>query len=238
MRKLLLIAAFVAASLATPAFAADLPMKAAPVVTPHWNWTGLYVGAHFGGAFGNQKGSEVDGTNVISAEATGFLGGLQAGYNVQTDWVVWGIEGDFSAADVTAGSNVCPCYGTITTKSDWTSTITGRVGGVVLDRILVYAKGGVAWVHNRYGVSCYLGACAGSSPSDTRTGWTAGFGTEYAFTPHWSAKFEYDYMDFGTSAPSFTCTEISIGACNNATTMSVKFVQTINVVKAGLNYKF
>jgi outer membrane immunogenic protein len=111
------------------------------------------------------------------------------------------------------------------------------VGGIVLDRILVYAKGGVAWVHNKYGVSCYLGACAGSSPSDTRTGWTAGFGTEYAFTPHWSAKFEYDYMDFGSSTPTFTCTDIAGGACNSPT-MSVKFVQTINVVKAGLNYKF
>ena len=33
--------------------------------------------------------------------------------------------------------------------------------------------------------------------SDTRVGGLFGFGAEYAFMPRWTAKMEYNYMDFG-----------------------------------------
>jgi hypothetical protein len=32
----------------------------------------------------------------------------------------------------------------------------------------------------------------------TRVGWTVGTGVEWAFWNDWSAKLEYDYMNFGT----------------------------------------
>ena len=41
-------------------------------------------------------------------------------------------------------------------------------------------------------------------------GWTVGGGVEYALTPAWSLKLEYDYLSFGTSnvANPLTCLEI------------------------------
>jgi outer membrane immunogenic protein len=102
--------------------------------------------------------------------------------------------------------------------------LTGRVG-LAFDRWLVYGKGGVAWSGDRYSTNRYT--FPGSVEiSDTRWGWTAGAGVEYAFAPQWSAKLEYNFMDFGTRTYSFapgTTTDID---------------QQIHAVKLGVNYKF
>jgi outer membrane immunogenic protein len=57
----------------------------------------------------------------------------------------------------------------------------------------------------------------------------AGGGIEVAFAPSWSAKLEYLYLDFG----------------NDGTTMSFALLPivddahfTMNVVRAGVNYRF
>ena len=62
--------------------------------------------------------------------------------------------------------------------------------------------------------------------SDTRVGWTAGASVEYAFAPQWSAKLEYNYMDFGSQNVSFT------------PGTSTDIDQQIHAVKFGINYKF
>ena len=36
--------------------------------------------------------------------------------------------------------------------------------------------------------------------TENRIGWTAGAGVEWAFTPEWSVKLEYDYYGFGTKS--------------------------------------
>ena len=59
---------------------------------------------------------------------------------------------------------------------------------------MVYIKGGGAWVNDRYTAS--IGGFS-SEVSDTRWGWMLGGGIEYAFAGNWSAKVEYNYMDFG-----------------------------------------
>ena len=54
MKKLLLgTIAVISLGAAMPAYAADLPVKA-PMMSapaPGYSWTGLYIGAHVGGAF-------------------------------------------------------------------------------------------------------------------------------------------------------------------------------------------
>src|SRR5262249_15605068 len=100
-------------------------------------------------------------------------------------------------------------------KLDWLATVTGRVG-YSWGRALYYVKAGAAWTHEEFSVTCNAGpfnniltavgqTCftpAGSintiSASDTRTGWTAGFGAEFALTNNWSAKAETNYLGFGT----------------------------------------
>ena len=51
--KKLLAATLLAASFATPAFSADMAVKAPPmVVSPAYDWSGFYFGAAVGGAWG------------------------------------------------------------------------------------------------------------------------------------------------------------------------------------------
>ena len=52
MRRMIEIA--IAATLAGPAMAADLPLAALPVAPSVYNWTGLYFGVNGGGAWGQQ----------------------------------------------------------------------------------------------------------------------------------------------------------------------------------------
>jgi outer membrane immunogenic protein len=63
-------------------------------------------------------------------------------------------------------------------------------------------------------------------------GWTAGGGIEFALQRNWSAKLEYDFMDFGTHNYAVDLTPTSIGVSIADVT------QRIQVVKFGLNYHF
>jgi outer membrane immunogenic protein len=226
------------------ASAADLPVKAPPMVAAPlpWSWTGFYVGGHLGGGWGSKDWSNAcDAGDCFdlapaSGKVNGFLGGFQAGYNYQIGWVVVGIEGDFSFADV-SGSYTCfadlPPAGSCTSKADWFGTLTGRIGGTV-DHALLYVKGGAAWVHDKYTDNCpacgpYENA-ASFTGDQTKLGWTVGAGVEYAFTRNWSGKVEYDYMDFGTTNVSM------ISSTNDPYTVDI--LQRIHVVKAGVNYRF
>ena len=66
-----------------------------------------------------------------------------------------------------------------------------------------------------------------SETKKTRWGWTVGTGFELAFAPNWSLKTEYLYVDLGAS-------ECTVAVCGVSTDVSFK----LNVVRAGLNYRF
>src|SRR5260221_4806415 len=104
------------------ASAADMPVKApAPAFAPAYNWTGFYVGASVGyGWTSNDVTLAGTGTPLstnagldafVSAAASassmrlnpdpgGFIGGGQLGYNYQIGQRIWGLEADFSGADI------------------------------------------------------------------------------------------------------------------------------------------
>ena len=113
-------------------------------------------------------------------------------------WIL-GIEGAFSAGDISGST---PGYGlsTLTAKTAWIASLTGRVGHS-WDNWLAYVKGGAAWADDKYTSSYSPGPW---SASETRSGWTVGGGLEWAFANNWSARLEYDYFDFGTSNVTLT----------------------------------
>ncbi len=80
------------------------------------------------------------------------------------------------------------------------------------------------------------------SVSDTRFGGVLGAGIEYAFMPGWSAKFEYDYYDFGKT--DLTMPVVASGAIAGIGGAAVKFNLPINVnqqvhtIRVGANYHF
>ncbi len=69
-----------------------------------------------------------------------------------------------------------------------------------------------------------------ASASETRSGWIVGTGLEWAFSGNWSAKAEYNYMDFGSRTVDF--------GSFRGVPVSLDIDQRISVVKAGVNYRF
>lgn len=213
------------------AHSADLPYKAArpaPIAAPVWSWNGFYIGAHVGGAWGTVE-SEFSAIPfpIASAAINGFLGGGQIGYNLQSGIVVFGIEADASWSNL---KGTTPCLFVLTCKreADFLGTVTGRVG-LTADRALIYVKGGAAWAHIEHDVSAV--GVAVTSADKTVWGWTVGTGVEYAITGNWSAKIEYNFMDFGKNTLSFA-SPIPGGGVDVETTSYV------HAVKFGVNYRF
>src|SRR5215470_10001308 len=97
-----------------------------------YEWTGFYVGLSAGGGFGlggiNNNvtsalcsvaflglGCDLNQASSVAAAAvpggfdkthpSGFIGGGQIGYNYQMGWFVWGVEADFSGADISGSAS-------------------------------------------------------------------------------------------------------------------------------------
>jgi outer membrane immunogenic protein len=215
------------------ALAADLPRPAAPpqvapvaYAPPVYNWTGFYIGGNVGAGFAHSSWADPFIGTHDTFDKTGFIGGGQVGVNWQINALVLGIEGDFDWTSL-KGSGHDSFANTINTETQWTSTVTGRIGAA-FDRLLVYGKGGVAFAHVNDGLTDVFGGVA--SASQTRTGWTAGVGLEYAFAPNWSAKIEYDYLGFGSENVNFATAHFP--AYNTSNSLNVQ------EVKAGINFKF
>jgi len=119
LKKLATCVIPVAGLIGTPAFAADMAVKAPPTApAPVYNWTGWYVGVNAGASFGNVKtdfnvapvrvATNIPGLGTFNTPGfagssteypDGFMGGGQIGYNYQLSpiWVV-GLEADFQGA--------------------------------------------------------------------------------------------------------------------------------------------
>ena len=94
---------------------------------------------------------------------------------------------------------------------------------------MLYVKGGAAWASDRYSVSDVL-ATYDFEGSETRFGWTAGGGLEWAFSDIWSVKLEYDYYGFGTRSVTFIDNV-------SGTVGPLDIKQNIQVIKVGVNFR-
>jgi opacity protein-like surface antigen len=119
--------------------------------------------------------------------------GLQAGYNhrLEAKWLI-GAEGELGW----------------TSGSRFFDTLDAKLG-YVLGPWMLYVKGGGAWE----------GSTDGGN-STTQSGFSVGGGVEYMFARNWSAKAEYEHLDFGSSG----------GHNGNS--------NTVNEFKVGVNYHF
>jgi outer membrane immunogenic protein len=237
MKKLLFIGVALSALVAGPAGAADLgrqaPVyKAAPVmaVAP-MSWSGCYVGGNVGGVWGTKDWNVTgSGVPIGSHDVSGVIGGVQAGCNLQTGALVFGIQGDYDWTGAKGSNADLIALGvTDQTRVRDLSSVTGRVG-YAWGQFLGYVKGGGAWVRDDYD-TLSAGGAGTSSAKETRSGWTAGVGGEYAFSPNWSAFVEYNRYGFGTSTNTFVTPAGVVAG-------SVDIKQDIDVVKGGINYRF
>ena len=224
-----LLLASVSVGAVQSAVAADLPArgpvyKAAPAPMA-FSWTGCYVGGNVGGVWIDNDWTTAGGVGAGGHTASGVTAGGQVGCNYQTGPWVFGVEGMFNWADVD-GSHVSPAGLAQSTNTNWLANATARVG-YAFDRSLLYVKGGGAWIDQSN--SATVGGVLFDSGDHTRSGWTVGAGWEYAFAPNWSAKIEYNYMDFGNKSPSF---------CSGAACTTFNIDQTAQVALFGVNYRF
>ena len=222
MRRLALTAIFSAAFI-SQALAADMAARTRPapapvMAAPVYNWSGFYIGAHGGYAWGRNDSDSFFASGALSSSTTretdGWFAGGQIGANWQfhPNWLV-GVEADLSGANIKGTLTNCTVTGCSTADStnDWFGTLRGRLG-VVFGPVLVYGTGGGAWMDNSVSrtITCNGAGCPAVSTasvlvgqtataSSTLTGWVVGGGVEWGFAPGWTAKLEYQHMEFNYS---------------------------------------
>ena len=128
---------------------------------------------------------------------------------------------------------------------DWYGMITGRLGYAAWDRVLLYVKGGAAFVPVQASVidTCNTAGCGNwitsTAVDDTLTTWTVGGGIEWALWNNWTLKGEY--MFIGLDDASTTCNVATLS--NGAIVGGGPFCFNhdfggIHTAKIGLNYRF
>jgi outer membrane immunogenic protein len=215
--------------LSNAALGADMPLKAAP--SQSYDWSGCYIGAHGGGAWSQIDWTPVSTLSIGNYRANGWIAGGQIGCDYQTGGLVFGIEGQFSAAKLDGKTTPDDGMSVTSSRIDKLATGTGRVG-YAFDHVLPYVKGGFAWVHDESHeiVSATTGNGLSAGGSGV-FGWTIGGGVEVAFRPNWSWKVEYNHIDLGTNGFSFTASGLS-------GSVPLENKQTVNDILIGLNYRF
>jgi outer membrane immunogenic protein len=195
--------AFVAAGWSIQAEAADFynSRPSYPITASLYSWVGPYLGGNVGYAWGS--------VDNAWAKPSGFVGGVQAGYNFQNGPWVFGFEGDIQ------GSSADDTFAAWKFSNPWFGTIRGR-GGYAFNNVLFYGTLGLAFGELRADTF-------GATESHTNVGFAAGLGAEFGFAPNWSAKLEYLYVDLANS--NFIITGASHGL-------------SFGTVRAGVNYRF
>jgi outer membrane immunogenic protein len=170
--------------------------KDTPYVTA--DWAGFYAGVNAGSGWNDRvQFEQITATgSEFGLNAKGGFGGGQVGYNWQGVWhphLVLGVEADIQGSDISDTINA----GHIVFKNslDWFGTVRGRLG-YAFGPSLVYGTGGFAYggIRNEFTPFKF---------NDTATGYTVGGGLEYKFSPAWSAKVEYQFINLGRNDPTF-----------------------------------
>jgi outer membrane immunogenic protein len=219
-----------------------------------YDWTGWYVGAHVGYGFGSGK---TDFTPLPSAATffdlaptslspnpEGVIGGGQFGINIQRGCFVLGMETDISGSAMEGTKELSPIIGITGLATPgvlrshehihWFGTVRPRLGYTVTPTVLLYGTGGLAYGNEYYSANSRgLFEQYPASVSDTKVGWTAGAGVEYAIGRCWSVKAEYLYCDLGhdsaIASPIPSLPPFQIG---------YRWETTFHTINVGFNYKF
>ena len=189
--------------------------------------------------------AKLNGNNSV-----GVTGGGQFGYNWQMGTFLLGFETDINGTNLHPNDSVnrplvAPLVGnflhTVDEKLDWFGTVRGRIGVLPVPELLLYATGGLAYgrlsSNTAVSFSTTTDVYAGAF-SDTRVGWTAGGGAEWAFSPNWSAKVEYLYIDLGSITYADICTTAVCALFVPPPGYQTDLKTRENIVRFGINYRF
>lgn len=234
----------------------------APLPECDFSWTGFYFGGNAGYGWGHADTDfdpRPNAATFIALEPTtlepdpgGFIGGGQLGYNWQWNkWLVLGAETDFQGTDIEGHQTTSPIFditgapnapGSFLAAHEriqWLGTVRGRIGIAPICRLLIYGTGGFAYGNVDYSANTNFntGTTYPVDFTDTKTGWTAGGGIEYALTNHWTVRAEYLHYDLGDAGR--TQNEL-IGGVPQGPPFFVhyNFDTSGEIVRGGFNFKF
>ena len=253
MRKLALVAAAASILFTGAATAADLaarPYAKAPVAPPVQSWAGFYIGGHGGYGWKDDSFSETISTDPLvtidGIKARGWVAGGHFGYNWQYGAVVGGLELDISATGIKGSTTAIVPLGEGATLSNTRGdnvkllgSARGRLGYAPNSDWLLYGTGGLAWERldqTSFNVlsTFFTQQSTGSNPVHL-FGWVAGAGVEARLMgSNWIGRLEYLHYDFGQSRSSSS----TLIEGQSFGTPRTGGDQTIDVVRAGLSYKF
>jgi opacity protein-like surface antigen/outer membrane protease len=238
-----------------------------------YNWSGSYVGVTAGGAWGQydprttaDEGPDLDAAGAAaigaagtqSIKPTGFVAGIEGGYNWRAGNVLLGVEADLEAAHLNgaATSHSVTDTGvpfTITSygNAEGLFTVRPRIGVVVPNNWLFYATGGLALTQLQSDFSFVSGGLSEETEPDkqltptgsslesgrlntTKAGYAVGGGVEAPLTDRLSVKADYLHVEFDNTAGGVTA--------NINQTANVAFAHSsdlrADIFRAGLNYHF
>jgi outer membrane immunogenic protein len=152
---------------------------------------------------------------------------------------------------------------TFSSKVKDIATITARLGlaSGAQDRTLWYIKGGGAYAKTNYELTANASnafitidapdltpnftqaenAVAALTGQRSRWGWTVGTGIEWGLWENWSAKIEYDYLNFGNHDVALNgqaCFSGSFGSGCDPASATVNVKEQVHMIVIGLNYRF
>lgn len=256
-----------------------------PVANAADNWSGFYIGATAGYAWGRSTattssdcpgnggprlGYYCDGgvagllPNAVAVAASGsgslsqsgFMGGGQAGYNMQRGEWVLGLEADFSSFSLNGSRagprTLYPAFGAGTAftvnssiDSSWLMTARARAGWTV-SNALIFVTAGLAVselsVTNSFldNASIIVGTNGSGSGSarEIKGGYSFGGGMEWALTRNWSLKGEYLFVDLGNVQASARVTNPGFFAPGVSNLVITSIDLTAHIARFGANYRF
>ena len=206
-----------------------MPLKA-PALKSVYDWTGFYVGGHFG--YGG--GSLGPGTNPLPEQGvlfphsvTGLIGGWQVGYQPRSS----------PTASCSASKPMSTVHqparplrirrmppAPFNTTIDYIGTARGRIG-YAFDRIMPYVTGGFAWGHTHVNINDGSGATVDAGHPDSAGPPAPASSSRSAATG--APRLEYDYVDLDAA-------DATISAISGLPGVNVD--PRIHLLKLGLNY--
>lgn len=234
-----------------PAAAAQLHYAKAPLLGPSLGWAGFYLGGHAGYGWHDDDFTRVidftSGAQTGGIASRGWLGGGHVGHNWQYGRIVAGLEADFSFADIEGASRAVtqPGFGgtqtdTLGDKIKYLATARTRLGWLPIDSVMLYATAGPAWARmERIWTTILDGGGTRTdvltTPAD-RLGGVVGAGAEWMpFGSNWIGRLEYLHYDFGRVRDTTTTVSNLPGVISVS---EHRGRQTIDVLRAGVSYKF
>lgn len=219
------------------AYAADAVVEDVVVVDSAYNWSGVYVGAQVGYAWGDGKVS-YSPDDRWDTDPDGVVGGVYVGYNYQfSNNLVLGIESELNA---NGGSGTAPYlyFGEVYDDPDywrgeldlnWSGSTRVRLG-YAMDRWLPFITGGVAY--GDYDFKTHYEGSVYSEGDGSLLGWTIGGGVEYAINDNWRVRGSYLFTDYGSD--SFDTYRPESGGFDEANEIDLK-THTVNF---GISYNW